>query len=104
MNFSYDELVRLENEAMKRVQKINESEMNTAKQINESMSPHSPRRDEIPKPKHISMPANINPARNVLPLLGETSSDSMLLMALILLLSREHTDTLLLLALVYVMM
>ncbi len=103
MNFSYDELVRLENEAMRRVKQINESERNTAKHINEKLSRNN-KAEEIPKAKHTPMPANISKPQNPFSPSGLMNSDSALLMAVILLLGRENTDTILLLALVYVLM
>ncbi len=103
MNFSYDELVRLENEAMRRVKQINESERHTAKQINEKLSKNN-KSEEIPKAKHTPMPANIAKPKNPFSPGGLMNGDSALLMAIILLLSRENTDSILLLALVYVLM
>lgn len=93
MNYSYDELVKLENEAIKRARRINDSERDAVRQMNRSIKPGG---TPAPEQRKKESPPKTHG--------GALSEDSMLILALLLVLSREKTDTLLLMALMYILL
>ena len=121
MNYSYDEINKMENAAMERVRRMQEHERELARQMNRDLS-FSPEqkskgqpqkkavreehRDNIPHTKHTRMPVEFSGRKNsFLPSLPfAKDNDSWLIISLLLLLQQEHADNLLLLALVYILM
>lgn len=127
MNYSYDDIKKMENSAMDRVRRMQQREKELAKQMNEDLNggfhshPEPPKKginkqppkpekgktDNSPHPKHTRMPVNLNNIGKSLnnlfpPVSGD--GDSRIILALLLLLSQEGADMITLLALVYILM
>ena len=93
MDDFYSSLASLENEAMRRARIINENEQKTLQSFNSSLNiEHSSPEREIKKEK--------KPLKS----LFDFSSDSTIIIALLLIMNSEQTDPLLLLALIYILM
>ena len=93
MKYSYEDIVRLENEAVRRAERINEREQETARKINEDFHNGSHHRNPAPPPPR---PKPAPPKQE--------KDDTLLLLILIFVLYKDVTDNMLMLALFYIMM
>lgn len=93
MNDFYSSLASFENEAMERARKINENERKTLREINRFIDS-----EEVPVP--IKQKEEEKPKTK----LFDFSSDSTIIIALLLIMNSEQTDPLLMLALIYILM
>ena len=92
MDDFYSSLASFENEAMRRARAINENERKTLESINRSLNIESaPPVQEMKKEKAIKN-------------LFDFSSDSTIIIALLLIMNSEQSDPLLMLALIYILM
>ena len=93
MDDFYSSLASFESEAMRRARIINENEQKTLRNINDSLNiEHAPPQAEMIKEK---------PTKKSL---FDFSSDSTIIIALLLIMNSEQSDPLLLLALIYILM
>ncbi len=93
MDDFYSSLASFENEAMRRARMINENEQKTLQSINHSINNDSEQANKVIKKEE--KPKNK---------LFDFSSDSTIIIALLLIMNSEQTDPLLMLALIYILM